>query len=375
MLIPLNGIWQHSATGLRMRAVRVENSFPPRGDPGKATLTTSRWNGMAIDYGCGCTWEVDTNTIRGALNLPSMCPNHEPSVGIAQGQAVAGGSLSVNLSRPPSMYYMPPPPAYASMIEAKWQPDPPPELELMFDTEPIVGWRIWRIVDFQRRGGIIEKRLAPLAAQQSWAPRERFEARCTRTGLYSMTRQVERHEAPWRDCDCGVWALRDRAAAEGKGFTDARQSLHDGTACIGPVNLWGRVMEFRLGYRAQYAYPKALIFFGGKNAALAKEVGNLYGVSANAVEVPPALGEAIATDPYSFANGYFSVSMASTAAHFNAALKKMTENLAKSATDERAKVDRDFKHADDEARAILERAKKPVPPRPRPTFRDSLRGR
>lgn len=133
------------------------------------------------------------------------------------------------------------------------------DLELAFSAEPVRAWRAWPITDFHRRDGTIEPRLAPVSNVVGlWPPRSRMEARCERTW------QATPHEAPWPSCQCGAWAVRDRAAAE----RIARGRI--GPVCIGEVNLWGRVLEFEHGYRAQYAYPAKLYVWRASNWLVAR---------------------------------------------------------------------------------------------------------
>lgn len=157
---------------------------------------------------------------------------------------------------------------------------------MAFSTEPIVGWRAWRIIDYRRRGTDDEPRLASLTGRETWQPRRRTEATCLpeksrRFGFgYGVGPQVV-HEPPWPSCNCGIWAVRDRDAVE-----DLLARERDlGVVCFGPVSLWGRVLEFERGYRAQYAYPKVLFFYGG-DGRLARQVQELYGVSTWTVQDP-----------------------------------------------------------------------------------------
>lgn len=135
------------------------------------------------------------------------------------------------------------------------EPRATPELELTFGVEAIVAWRAWEVVDFVFRGGATEKRLAPYTAHMPWEPMERMEAICTSGG---------HHEAPWQTCSCGIWAVRDRETAEGVG-----------PEVIGSVYLWGRVLEFEKGYRAQYAYPKELV---APDQETADDLARTYGI-------------------------------------------------------------------------------------------------
>jgi hypothetical protein len=156
------------------------------------------------------------------------------------------------------------------------------ELELAFDVEPIVGWRMFLLHSFQRRGGVAELRLASLTGRENWPPRERMTATCSVGRGYGEPPPA--HEAPWPGCGCGLWTTRERAAAlhEGK---------EAGGSVLAEVAQWGRVLEFERGWRAQYAYPLRLIVHnpasadrdrrragGPPTAELVAELERVYGV-------------------------------------------------------------------------------------------------
>jgi hypothetical protein len=58
------------------------------------------------------------------------------------------------------------------------------------------------------------------------------------------------HEPPHSDCTCGVYAA--------KNVEHLRQFGYENRGIHGEVYLWGRVVEHKLGWRAQFAYPKSL---------------------------------------------------------------------------------------------------------------------
>jgi hypothetical protein len=139
-------------------------------------------------------------------------------------------------------------------------------LERTFGTEPLVGFRAWRIVAWRRLDGSVEQRLAPVSSRLPWRPRERHAAVCTAPGT--------RHDAPLAGCSCGVWALRSAADAEGRGQV------------YGEVAMWGRVIELERGFRAQYAYPRALYCYPGQ-AEDVRPLAALYGVELKVLDDPP----------------------------------------------------------------------------------------
>jgi hypothetical protein len=182
------------------------------------------------------------------------------------------------------------------------------DLELVFATEPIVGWRVWRIergvdrkisafelatelLEAERRGEpspverLFRYRLRSLTQPELWPTGRAFESACT-----SEETEAE-HEAPHPSCQCGVWALRSYESAT----RVALAYRHSGTAiAVGAVSLWGRIIELERGWRAQYAYPAGLAVFGG-NEEIARDVGAGYRIEAGAEPWPPGEPDAAVT--------------------------------------------------------------------------------
>lgn len=112
-----------------------------------------------------------------------------------------------------------------------------------------VGWRVWTLKpDIDRYP---ELQLNSFN-NSIWQPNEEFEAKC---GMQEQDTILthRQHAIPGFQCSCGVYAC-----------TDPREVEHlfnrrdNNIACIGTVNLWGRVVECEKGFRAQYAYPREL---------------------------------------------------------------------------------------------------------------------
>jgi hypothetical protein len=132
--------------------------------------------------------------------------------------------------------------------------------------EPIVGWRVWKVA----QGCLYSMVFGTL-----WPERVRLEARCGLGGRSSPGGLRGVHDAPSRDCDCGIYALKSQADA----LFLAQQMATPSVAAVGRVSLWGRVVETERGYRAQYAYIYDLMLLGGTNAQ-AGEIRNRYAVDA-----------------------------------------------------------------------------------------------
>jgi hypothetical protein len=99
---------------------------------------------------------------------------------------------------------------------------------------PIVGHRVWQ---WDAKG------LKSLNGKR-WPPRQPLAARCGAGNAHDF------HEPPQTDCTCGVYAAKSRE--------HLRQLGYEGRGIRGEVHLWGTVVEHELGWRAQFAYPKAL---------------------------------------------------------------------------------------------------------------------
>lgn len=103
--------------------------------------------------------------------------------------------------------------------------------------EPIVAYRTWRVENEGRLRSLYADKLSDDWAV--WQPGEPYHAVC------------RRHDAPHRDCSCGVYAVKDLSNV-------ATTSAIWSTLVVGEVALWGRIVEHERGYRAQYARPRRL---------------------------------------------------------------------------------------------------------------------
>jgi hypothetical protein len=96
---------------------------------------------------------------------------------------------------------------------------------------PIVGYRGWLFhpeVDRLMSG-----------TKEVWHPGRAMKAKC-------LCLNKPAHTSPQEDCTCGIYAVK------------LREDLFDGFSIYGEVYLWGKVIEYTHGYRAEYAYPKSL---------------------------------------------------------------------------------------------------------------------
>jgi hypothetical protein len=146
------------------------------------------------------------------------------------------------------------------------------QFELAFSTEPVVGWRVWRVLrPIDRKISAAELATELLAAERD-GEREpvaslfRYRLRSLTQPVYwpvgaklESTCELERggtatHAGggPHASCECGVWALRTRALALDVLGAYASSGV---SVALGKVALWGRLIEHEKGWRGQYAYP------------------------------------------------------------------------------------------------------------------------
>ena len=121
--------------------------------------------------------------------------------------------------------------------------------------EPIVGWRIWRFAEGE------ETSLHSLSRRGAWLPRRAAAALCF--ALPPTDVETRSHRAPAYDCSCGIWAWREEGDARRYLQSLIRLPLiHSAPVMnpiLGPVALWGNIVEHERGYRAAFAYPIRLL--------------------------------------------------------------------------------------------------------------------
>jgi hypothetical protein len=115
----------------------------------------------------------------------------------------------------------------------------------------ITGFRAWNVPLFVDE-------LRSVAKPSKWLPYRRFEAKC------------EAQQCAGVSCTCGIYAFSrmELVTKEYRGEGKSRKYVY------GEVSLWGRVLECKDGYRAQFAYPKAFVNSG----AIAKRMSEVFGV-------------------------------------------------------------------------------------------------
>lgn len=133
----------------------------------------------------------------------------------------------------------------------------------------VLAWRQWGVVS--HRGGTL--RLTALTQRAIWPPRGRLVAECP-------AGQVQQHLPPEPGCSCGIYAVKNGSEFHPHMLRSNivwRGSAESVPWVVGKVALWGRVLEFTDGFRAQYAYPYVL-WSAGLTAGERIALGDAYGV-------------------------------------------------------------------------------------------------
>lgn len=122
----------------------------------------------------------------------------------------------------------------------------------------VIGWRYWRVIS----GWPYMLLASPIHGEIGWTPRVRKSATC----------ELHDHSAPSFDCTCGIYATKDMDSE-----TLAEEAIFKPAIAYGRVSLWGRIVEHKHGYRAQFAYPLDLVL-AGDDTALVDRLTTAYGI-------------------------------------------------------------------------------------------------
>ena len=125
---------------------------------------------------------------------------------------------------------------------------------------PLQAYRCWRM-EWQGKLPV----LGSLYHSTVWPPANPLRATCEKrpSSLAAWIRRrffrpLETHAAPAWKCECGIYAfagLQEDAALELPPQFYQRGPLDRVIRVAGVVQLWGRVVQHRHGYRAEYARP------------------------------------------------------------------------------------------------------------------------
>ena len=113
---------------------------------------------------------------------------------------------------------------------------------------PILAWRQWFFT--RDSHGVIQ--LESINNHEVWSAGVTQVAHCQMNPVHhAMAQDI----SPVPECTCGLFAMK------------TEMTPFNSNIVVGQVALWGRVIEHKDGYRAQYAYPYRLILPRGPRMA------------------------------------------------------------------------------------------------------------
>lgn len=172
--------------------------------------------------------------------------------------------------------------------------------------EPIIGWRIWNVRETEEvtlsarkvadlierieRGenplrSLLRPALYAIAGSYAW-----LETEAARCAPWYDPAEVRSHEAPDPDCMCGFWALQTEEQMHAVMTLALAELGRSVVLAYGRVQLWGRVIEHDLGYRAQFARPYDITVVQGSDATAAG-LRDRYACDVNPGVAPPGVLE------------------------------------------------------------------------------------
>lgn len=119
------------------------------------------------------------------------------------------------------------------------RPGPAPA-DLPTSIEPVLGWRVWRLLDDDH-----DVRLGSMTRPDLWPQGEPFRATCP-------TPTAHGPRVPAESCSCGIYAASTPEDLAHAGVLGVSASV------VGAIAMWGTVVEHDRGARAELAYPSRL---------------------------------------------------------------------------------------------------------------------
>lgn len=161
--------------------------------------------------------------------------------------------------------------------------------------EPAIAWRVWitharypRLLSVTSMS--VQKQNSENTWRQQWPYQMRFEAKC---------QKGHDHAAPEEECACGIYGTASFFEAwEYLTYNERNNKEVKNRAVIGTVKLWGDVLEYTSGYKAQFAYPqevwlppcswqiadKEATYDESVRERLADDLADAYGITTHVVE-------------------------------------------------------------------------------------------
>lgn len=189
----------------------------------------------------GCHRAITVSTFVALFKRPA-----QPLRGMGSGAASSGGSFN----RTPPLARNPAPARLSQTVPKGARPeDYGIHEEPRKSKNPLVGWRMWDILP----NNPTQLRSLSNAKDTSWQHMVPQIGTCNGADPNDITD----HVCPSWEHRCGVHAVKELSQVKKWGAPQVGNTSSY-LRVIGEIELWGRVLEYEQGFRAEWGYPKKL---------------------------------------------------------------------------------------------------------------------
>lgn len=116
--------------------------------------------------------------------------------------------------------------------------------------DPLIGWRMWDLNISTRAEGWV---LKAISHQHLWPPFQPMRGTCHG----KPPEEITDHTCPSWEHRCGVHAVKDVFQVR-KWGSPGNGPRAEYIRLLGELDMWGRVLEYEEGFRAEWGYPRKL---------------------------------------------------------------------------------------------------------------------
>lgn len=201
--------------------------------------------GDVLVCGGGCHRAITINTFVQLFKKPYVPPKAPASRSFNQSAPAARPRLSGGSSSKPKA---------ASLSSTVPKGERPEDYgiyeEVKKGRKPLVGWRMWDL-RFDTRGD--GWRLRAISHPYIWEPMIPMRGTCHG----KPPEEITDHVCPSWEHRCGVHAVKEIFQVRKWGSpTNGPKAAH--VRLLGELDMWGRVLEYEEGFRAEWGYPRKL---------------------------------------------------------------------------------------------------------------------
>lgn len=119
--------------------------------------------------------------------------------------------------------------------------------------DPLIGWRMWDLPMKGTYEGVSGWRLKAISHAHLWEPFQPMRGTC----YGKPPEKITDHTCPSWEHRCGVHAVKEVFQVR-KWGSPTVGNKSDYVRILGELDMWGRVLEYEEGFRAEWGYPRKL---------------------------------------------------------------------------------------------------------------------